>query len=137
MGAFSEIWQLFTGATAQPRGVCMLPLPVAKREKGIPQKKEPGIYVISEERRQFGFRSDKEASREGAVKWLTNFDQSELEARNLGGKTKEVQAQNKTCKERWALGESVAQCAALMKLSDSWVEKRYACFSAALLIERG
>lgn len=115
----------------------MLPMPVQKQPKGEAPKKEPGIYVISEERRQFGFRSDKEASREGAVKWLTNYDKSELQSRSLFGKTKEVFAQNATCKERWALGDSVAECARHMALSDSWIEKRYAAFSTALSSERG
>ena len=88
------------------------------------------------------FRDDRMADREGAEKWLTNFDIDHLKQRNEWGDPKSkrgraANARNLTCKIHWANLMSVDECAKQMGLSDSYVEKKYAAFSAALLEERG
>lgn len=139
-----EIYRLLTAAPAQPKAVCVLPPPPPPREKGTKAKKEPGVYDIEVKYNErgaavsgtFGFLDDKEAEREGAVNWLTNYDKAALKERGVWG-GKKVVMQNETCKKRWAIGDSVGDCARQMNLSDSWVEKRYAAFGAALSEERG
>lgn len=142
--AFREILTYLTAAPAQPKGLSVLPPPPAPKEKGKAKEKEPGVYDISVTYNErgapvsgtFGFRDDREAEREGAVNWLTNFDKSALQERGVWG-GKKVVAQNATCKKRWVLGDNVGDCARYMKLSDSWVEKRFAAFGAALSEEKG
>ena len=128
MSIFDAIQQLFTPVpSAFPD---LLPAPRV-RAAAPPVRKEPGVYVEDEERRVFGFRMDKESDRKGATPNLTAMDVTILQERGFyGGKA--VQAQNQTCKRMWHDGETVDGCAAQMRLSASWVEKRFACFSAAL-----
>jgi len=142
--AFREILTLLTSVPAQPKAVCILPMPPAPKPKGEKPKKEPGVYDINVQYNKagapvsgtFGFRSDMEAERSGAVDWLTNFDKAALKERGIWG-GKKVIAQNEGCKKRWANGDTVADCSRSMRLSDSWVEKRYAAFGVALSEETG
>jgi hypothetical protein len=142
--AFREIFTLLTAAPAQPKAVSVLPPPPVPKAKGAKQVKEPGVYDIDVRYNErgapvsgtFGFRDDKEAEREGAVSWLTEFDKAALKERGVWG-GKKVIAQNTTCKKRWMEGDNVGDCARFMRLSESWVEKRYAAFGAALSDERG
>lgn len=140
-----EIFHFLTvPATAAPAGVCVLPPPPAPRERGKKAEKEPGVYDIDVKYTSdgkavsgtFGFREAKEADREGAVAWLTELDKAALRERDLWG-GKKVVAQNEVAKKHWATGDTVADCSRVMRLSDSWVEKRYGAFSAALSSERG
>lgn len=114
----------------------LLPLPRPKAQPAPAPVKGPDSYLEDEERRVYGFRMDKEADRKGAAPNLTGFDVRVLTERGLYG-GKQVQAQNATCKRMWHDGESVTGAAAKMRLSDSWIEKRFACFSAALSDEIG
>lgn len=109
----------------------LLPVPRAKVAPTPTAPKESGVYVEDEERRVYGFRMDKESDRKGAAPHLTGYDVRTLKERGLYG-GKQVQAQNITCKRMWHGGESVSGAAAQMRLSESWVEKRFACFSTAL-----
>jgi len=135
MGALHEIISILTGKAKPLPVVCSLPPRPAPKEKGKAPKKEPGVYVIDEERAVFGFRDDREADRKGAVQWLTNFDKEVLQSRSLFGAQKNVQEQNATCKKCWAMGDTVSECEMKMKVGSSWIEKRYACFSTALAQE--
>lgn len=119
-----------------PRAVCVLPDPVAAKPKAPAAQKPPSVFVVNEETKTFGFRDDKEAARDGAVPHLTEHDRAALEERGIWG-GKKVVKQNATAKTAWHDGKTVGQCAAAMGLSESWVEKRYAAFGAALLDERG
>lgn len=144
LATFREIFTYLTAAPAQPKAVSVLPPPPPPKVKGAKPKKEPGVYDIDVRydpkgravSGTFGFLDDKEAEREGAVSWLTNFDKAALKERGIWG-GKKVIAQNETCKKRWAEGDGVGDCARFMRLSESWVEKRYAAFGAALSVEKG
>ena len=115
---------------------CVLPMPKPKPVPVQKPKAHTSIYEIDPERNHFGFHIDKEAGREGAVKWLTAYDRQTLDERDLWG-GKKVQAQNATAKRLWHDGESTAEAARQMRLSESWVEKRFAAFSSALSEEKG
>jgi len=132
MGALSSFLNFFTGYEKPLPTLHFLPPPPAPKDKGVAPKKQSALFVIDEQRNEFGFHSDKEADRKGAATWITNFDKEVLSERGLFGVTKGVQDQNTTCKKMWSTGETVADCARIMKVSDSWVEKRFACFSYAL-----
>lgn len=145
MDFLTEIFRLLTSTPpAAVAGVCVLPEPPAPKAKGKKVEKEPGVFDIEVRYNAdgkpisgtFGFREAKEADREGAVQWITELDKSALRERDLWGGRKVV-AQNEACKKHWAMGDTVADCCRVMRLSDSWVEKRYGAFSAALSSERG
>lgn len=136
MGAILEILDTLMGKKQYPV-IHLLPPPPEKRpiSKGAQPKTQSSLFVIDEVRNEFGFHNDKDADRKGAVNWLTNIDKSILQDRELWGKTKQVEQQNIECKRLWATGESVDVSASKMGLSASWIEKRFASFSAALLQE--
>lgn len=119
-----------------PRAVCVLPDPVAAKPKAPAAAKEPGVFEINRETRTFGFRHDKEATRDGAVPHLTAYDRAALEERGLWGGRKVIN-QNAAAKKSWHDGDTVGECAKTIQRSDSWVEKRFGAFGAALLDERG
>lgn len=127
------------------RGRSILPLPVQKRAPAAvkKEKKPTSVFDIDVQYNDrgnpvsgtFGFyTASVEADRKGAVRHCTGYDKQELEDRGLSGGNK-VQAQNEKCKALWFAGETVAAAMAEMKLSDSWIEKRFAAFSAALSAE--
>ncbi len=127
------------------RGRSILPLPVQKRAQAAvkKEKKPTSVFDIDVQYNDrgnpvsgtFGFyTASTEADRKGAVRHCTGYDLQELQDRGLSGGNK-VQAQNEKCKALWFAGETVAAAMAEMKLSDSWIEKRFAAFSAALSAE--
>ena len=127
------------------RGRSILPLPAQKRapEAVKKEKKPTSVFDIDVQYNDrgnpvsgtFGFyTASTEADRKGAVRHCTGYDLQELQDRGLSGGNK-VQAQNERCKSLWFAGETVAAAMAEMKLSDSWIEKRFAAFSAALSAE--
>jgi hypothetical protein len=127
------------------RGRSILPLPVQKRAPAAvkKEKKPTSVFDIDVQYNDrgnpvsgtFGFyTASVEADRKGAVRHCTGYDKQELEDRGLSGGNK-VQAQNERCKSLWFAGETVTAAMAEMKLSDSWIEKRFAAFSAALSAE--
>jgi hypothetical protein len=132
--------------SAQPiQGRCVLPIPVQKQAPAAvkKEKKPTSVFDIDVQYNDrgnpvsgtFGFyTASLEADRKGAVRHCTGYDIQELEGRGLSG-GKKVQAQNERCKALWFSGETVAGAMAEMKLSDSWIEKRFAAFSAALSAE--
>lgn len=135
MSAFDQLLSLLT-PPAQ-RSLCLLPPPpqTEKQKKGQAPKAQSDAYLINEATNTFGFRSASDAARTGAETWLTGFDKSVLHQKELTGGY-EVMQSNAKAKERWALGDSVAECARAVNRSESWVQKRYAAFSAALSKER-
>jgi hypothetical protein len=137
MSALSTFLSLFTPSVPHQNGLCLLPRPAEqkKQQKGQAPKAQSDAYLINERTNTFGFRSASDAARTGAEKWLTGFDKSEIESRNLAGGYEVIQS-NSLAKERWALGDSVAECARVVNRGESWVQKRYAAFSAALSKER-
>ncbi len=127
------------------RGRSILPIPAQKRAPAAvkKEKKPTSVFDIDVQYNDrgnpvsgtFGFyAASTEADRKGAVRHCTGYDKQELEDRGLSGGNK-VQAQNEKCKALWFAGETVAAAMAEMKLSDSWIEKRFAAFSAALSAE--
>lgn len=132
---FDAILSLFSQQQPPRQGLCVLPAPVAPKAKAAPTAKEPGVFEINRETRTFGFRHDKEATREGAVANLTAYDRSALEERGLWGGRKVVN-QNAAAKKAWHDGDTVGECAKAIRLSESWVEKRFGAFSDALLKSR-
>lgn len=126
-------------------GRCVLPLPVQKSApQAVKKEKKPtSVFDIDVQYNDrgnpvsgtFGFyTASVEADRKGAVRHCTGYDQRELQDRGLSGGNK-VRAQNERCKALWFSGETVAAAMAEMRLSDSWIEKRFAAFSAALSAE--
>ena len=132
MQLLRTIAQIFTPTPPKPQSLCVLPRPVQKVAKGKAAAPVRDSYLDDKETNRWGFHHGKEAERTGAEKWLTGFDKEALRERDLLGVGRKVQIQNEKCKERWATGDSVAECMAAMGKSDSWVEKRYAAFGAAL-----
>jgi len=138
-----DVW---TGTEESPiRGRSILPLPAQKRAPAAvkKEKKPTSVFDIDVQYNDrgnpvsgtFGFyTASTEADRKGAVRHCTGYDLQELQDRGLSGGNK-VQAQNERCKSLWFAGETVAAAMAEMKLSDSWIEKRFAAFSAALSAE--
>lgn len=132
--------------SAQPiQGRCVLPMPIQKQAPAAvkKEKKPTSVFDIDVQYNDrgnpvsgtFGFyTASVEADRKGAVRHCTGYDLQELQDRGLSG-GKKVQAQNERCKALWFSGETVAGAMAEMKLSDSWIEKRFAAFSAALSAE--
>lgn len=116
----------------QPQNLCVLPARQVRPVKGTPSKQQDSMFVIDPERQHFGFHLNSDGTeREGAENWLTGFDKQVIAERDLSG-GKKVTAQNERCKTLWCEGETVAQCTKTMRLSGSWVEKRFAAFGAAL-----
>ena len=139
--------------SVQPiQGRCVLPMPVQKQTPAAvkKEKKPTSVFDIDVQYNDrgnpvsgtFGFyTASTEADRKGAVRHCTGYDLQELQDRGLSGGNK-VQAQNERCKALWFSGETVAGAMAEMKLSgmplsESWIEKRFAAFSAALSAESG
>ena len=132
--------------STQPiQGRCVLPMPIQKQALAAvkKEKKQTSVFDIDVQYNDrgnpvsgtFGFyTASVEADRKGAVRHCTGYDLQELDGRGLGG-GKKVQAQNERCKALWFSGETVAAAMAEMRLSDSWIEKRFAAFSAALSAE--
>jgi hypothetical protein len=132
--------------SVQPiQGRCVLPMPIQKQAPAAvkKEKKPTSVFDIDVQYNDrgnpvsgtFGFyTASVEADRKGAVRYCTGYDLQELQDRGLSG-GKKVQAQNERCKALWFSGETVAGAMAEMKLSDSWIEKRFAAFSAALSAE--
>lgn len=129
---FRGFFDIFLSPQPEISALCVLPAPPAARPKAPPPPpKQPGVFVIDDETRTFGFRHDKEADRLGAVPHLTDEDCAELKSRDLWGK-KKVITQNQTAKRHWHDGHTVGETAHAMGLSESWVEKRFAVFGATL-----
>ncbi len=132
--------------STQPiQGRCVLPMPIQKQAPAAvkKEKKPTSVFDIDVQYNDrgnpvsgtFGFyTASVEADRKGAVRYCTGYDLQELQDRGLSG-GKKVQAQNERCKALWFSGETVAAAVSEMKLSDSWIEKRFAAFSAALSAE--
>lgn len=129
-----EFFGVPTYDVSKAQGICYLPPPVAPRAKTKAPKAEPTIYAINEEQNFYGFRMDPTENREGATAWLTTYDNEALQERGLSG-GKKVVNQNQACKRHWYGCDSVADAAKVMGLSGSWIEKRFAVFSAALSVE--
>ena len=132
----NALLSIFAPTAPVTRGVCVLPAPPAPRPKAMPAPKVSGVFVENAETRTFGFRHERETDRAGAVPGLTGYDREILSNRGLWG-GRAVIEQNRAAKVAWHNGETVAQCAAVLRKSDSWVEKRFAAFGSALLAEAG
>lgn len=134
---FATIRHMITILQTKPeqvRGICYLPPKPAPKAYVPPPPPTPSIYEIDKDRQFFGFHMKEAASREGAVKHCTQYDKDALRTRLLWG-GKKVVSQNEACKALWYAGESVADACKTIGLSDSWVEKRFAAFGAALSLE--
>lgn len=146
MRIFSAIYTTLREITAPPQITprCVLPTPAPKVKRQPPPKASTVIDLNVQYNTagkpvsgEFGFHTEsKEVDREGAVRYCTEADKQVLRDRGLLG-FKKVQAQNENAKALWYAGESVGDAGKSLGLSDSWVEKRFAAFGSALLMERG
>lgn len=112
-------------------GLCVLPAPV-QAVKAPKAAKMEDAYIEREETNTWGFRqASARTSNEGSVASLTDSDVTALIDRGLWG-GREVQDVNIRCKVLWYESKSVADAAKILKRSESWTEKRFGAFSAAL-----
>jgi hypothetical protein len=134
--AILDIWTSW--ANPEPvRGMCFLPAPVtAAKAKAKSPKVDSTMFEIDKEKNFYGFYHNGASERSGAVPALTDWDMEVLEDRDLTGGEK-VTALNERCKHLWYAGEKQEDVERIMGRSDSWVEKRYFAFAAALSNERG
>lgn len=129
-----EFFGIPTYDPAKAVGICFLPAPITPKAKTKAPKATPTIFPIDEEKKFYGFRMDATENREGATAWLTAYDNELLSERGLSG-GKKVVNQNEACKRSWYGCDSVVDAAKVLGLSGSWIEKRFAVFSAALSVE--
>lgn len=112
-------------------GTCALPAPVKVAKAPKPEKMQDA-YIEREETNTWGFRqASARVTNEGSVASLTDADVHALIDRGLWG-GREVQDVNIRCKALWHEGKMVSEAAKILKRSESWVEKRFGAFSAAL-----
>lgn len=141
-----EIFTYLTGKYTLPNAaaLCVLPVPPKQKQRTPEQKPRTGMYVIDEEKNEFGWDDEASIRRDnGAVNYLTSGDIDALKERDLwtvNEKTKKGRAvieKNRRAKKAWFDGKTKAECVALLNVSESWIEKRGAAFSAALSDEIG
>ncbi len=120
------------------KGLCVLPMP--KKYEHRKQEKQTDMYVIDEQRNEFGFHTAT-ATRQvsGSQPGLTGEDVELLIERDYWGvgtgqKTATLRAKNAQCKRLWHEGNTDKEIAAATGMSVSWVEKRTGTFSFALSI---
>ena len=113
------------------QGTCALPDP-PQAVKVPKAAKMHDAYIEREETNTWGFRQvSARPSNDGSVASLTDADVTALVDRGLWG-GREVVDVNVRCKALWHEGKSVTDAAKILKRSESWTEKRYGAFSAAL-----
>lgn len=112
-------------------GLCAIPAPV-QPIKAPKVTKIQDAFLEREETNTWGFRqASARPSNEGSVASLTDQDVTALIDRGLWG-GREVQDVNIRCKALWHDGKTVEEAAKILKRSESWTEKRYGAFGAAL-----
>jgi hypothetical protein len=116
-------------------GTCVLPAPkAAVKVPSIPET--PDVYVINKDTATFGFnKATATFQADGAVPELTEFDVDLLMERGYWGQ-KKVVSQNQKCKRMWHSGETSKAASIALGLSESWVDKRFGTFAAALSDEK-
>jgi hypothetical protein len=116
-------------------GTCALPAPkVAGQVPKAP--KQTDAYLEDEAANRWAFNSVTATFQsEGSVAELTSFDVELLIERGYWG-GKKVQVQNQKAKRMWHSGETSKAAAAALGLSESWVDKRFGTFAAALSDEK-
>ena len=140
MALFDAIRQMFFPETPTlsqlAHGLCALPMP-RERIKAPVKKKAADMYVIDQDRNQYGFHTATAINQnEGSGPDLTGYDIELLKERTYWG-GKKVAAKNEQAKAYWHTGKTEREAAAMLGVSDSWVEKRFGTFSTALLQEKG
>ena len=117
-------------------GTCALPAP--KVMVKVPNaEKLPDAYLERKETNTWAFNSSKAIQHnEGSVPELTVFDVTLLEEQGFWGKSKQVRIQNEKCKLHWHNGDAAPAVALKLGLSESWVNKRFWIFGAALSAEK-
>lgn len=123
---------------------CVLPPPLpARRPKPVEVPKPSDMYLIDQATNSYGFhQATAVQQRRGAVETLTQTDIAQLVLRGVWSedtakKAKVSRANTAALKAHWAKGAMPAQIESLMGLSESWAEKRFAAFEAALKIDGG
>lgn len=120
-------------------GLCVLPKPRQPIEKPI-RKKSQDIFVIDEERNEFGFhQATSTRQTEGSQSDLTGYDIRLLKERGYWGMSAKGRAtndKNAACKQCWHTGKTEKEAATQLKVSVSWIEKRYGSFTTALSEEQ-
>lgn len=116
-------------------GTCALPAPKAA-VKAPKAEKQADAYLEDKDANRWAFNiATASFQTEGSIPELTSFDVDLLIDRGYWG-GKKVQAQNQKCKKMWHNGETPTATAAALGLSESWVDKRYGTFAAALSDEK-
>lgn len=113
-------------------------LPVKQQKKPVEAKNKPvrDSFVINEQTLTFGFNVAT-AAKQSADKSTPNMLDTEIEAmqqKGLWGGTA-VQEKTRAAKLHWFQGKTVKECSTLLGVSQSWTEKRYCVFNAALGIQ--
>lgn len=133
---FNRLFDIFSSQTPSfqelAKGTCALPIPPAS-VKAPKAATVQDAYIERAETNTWGFRKvSGKPSHDGSVASLTDMDVTALIDRGLWG-GRDVQDANVRCKAYWHDGKSVAETSKILKRSESWTEKRYGAFSAALL----
>lgn len=95
-----------------------------KTRQPPPPAKGSSVYVIDANTRTFGFRMDAKAAG-GKNPEVTGYDQYYLERRGMKNANL-----NRQAKRHWAQEMTASAVSATLKVSASYVEKIFACFSA-------
>ncbi len=116
-------------------GTCVLPAPKAAVK--VPKaEKQADAYLEDKDANRWAFNiATASFQTEGSIPELTSFDVELLIDRGYWG-GKKVQAQNQKAKKMWHNGETPTATAAALGLSESWVDKRFGTFAAALSDEK-
>lgn len=117
-------------------GLCVLPTP--RQPITTPKRAKPqDIFVINEERNEFGFhQASATRQTEGSQGELTGYDIRLLKERGYWGKGRAINDKNAACKQCWHTGKTEKEAATQLKVSVSWIEKRYGSFTTALSEEQ-
>ena len=114
-----------------------IPVKVAKKVNKAPkQEKGSTVRQVDKDTNTWECDIPGKSDLDGAVQRVTDYDFTVLKQRGFPHKGTHWTAICEV-KKQWFDGKSVDQAAQYMNYSASWIEKRFACFSSALEMERG
>ena len=142
----AELQSAFATPDPMRLAICVLPMPPQRIKQVKPKETPSDMYEIEVQKNKdgravsgvFGFHTATAVRRnEGSVPHLTEFDESELKARNHWGKEhlkagRLTNINNAKAKAAWHDGADAEQIGKAVGLGTSWAEKRHSAFEAAL-----